>query len=55
LTWFIYIPVGVAIGIMFSSAYPESAQGINDALLPTVQSIGEKLKDILVDIVKDNV
>lgn len=55
MTWIIYIPVGITIGIMFSAAYPESAIAINDALLPTIQAIGEKIKEIAVDLIKENV
>ena len=55
MTWIIYIPVGITIGIMFSAAYPESSQAINDALLPTFLAIGEKIKEIVVDLIRENV
>ena len=31
------------IGIIFSVAFPEVAQTINDAIMPTIQSISEKM------------
>lgn len=35
--------IGVIIGILFSVAFPEVAQTINDAIMPSIQSIGEQL------------
>lgn len=32
---------GIIIGILFSVAFPEIAQTINDAVMPTIQSISE--------------
>ena len=33
--------VGIIVGILFSVAFPEIAQTINDAVMPTIQSISE--------------
>tara|TARA_B110000438_G_scaffold181905_1_gene173803 strand:- start:156 stop:302 length:147 start_codon:yes stop_codon:yes gene_type:complete len=35
--------IGIIIGIVFSVAFPEVAQTINDAIMPTIQSISEKM------------
>ncbi|HJM79033.1 MAG TPA: hypothetical protein QF656_00635 [Nitrosopumilus sp.] len=35
--------VGIIIGILFSVAFPEVAQTINDAMMPFIQSIIEQL------------
>ena len=35
--------VGILIGIIFSVAFPEVAQNVNDAIMPTIQSISEKI------------
>ena len=35
--------MGIIIGIVFSVAFPEVAQNINDAIMPTIQSISEKM------------
>jgi len=35
--------IGIIIGIIFSVAFPEVAQTINDAIMPTIQSISEKM------------
>tara|TARA_B100002049_G_C15943062_1_gene317200 strand:- start:264 stop:410 length:147 start_codon:yes stop_codon:yes gene_type:complete len=37
--------IGIIIGILFSVAFPEVAQTVNDALLPTIQSISEQVID----------
>ena len=37
--------MGLLIGIIFSVAFPEVAQTINDALMPVIQSISEKIID----------
>ncbi len=54
MSWIIYLPIGLVIGVMFSVAYPESAQGINDAVAPTVQSFSEsalsKVKDMALTV-----
>jgi len=31
--------IGIIIGIIFSVAFPEVAQTINDAIMPTIQSM----------------
>ena len=35
--------VGILIGIIFSVAFPEVAQTVNDAIMPTIQSISEHM------------
>tara|TARA_B110000014_G_C20085372_1_gene567579 strand:- start:757 stop:903 length:147 start_codon:yes stop_codon:yes gene_type:complete len=35
--------IGIFIGIIFSVAFPEVAQTVNDAIMPTIQSISEKI------------
>ena len=37
--------IGIIIGILFSVAFPEVAQTVNDALMPTIQSISEQVID----------
>ena len=37
--------VGIVIAIVFSVAFPEVAQTINDAIMPIIQSVSEKLVD----------
>jgi uncharacterized membrane protein (DUF106 family) len=37
--------MGIFIGIIFSVAFPEVAQTINDAMMPVIQSISEKMID----------
>ena len=39
----ISLVTGIIIGIVFSVAFPEVAQTINDAIMPTIQSISEKI------------
>ena len=49
MSWMIVLPAGVIIGILFSSAFPDMASGINEAVSPPLQSLGE----LLVDKIKD--
>ena len=35
--------MGIIVGIVFSVAFPEVAQTINDAIMPTAQSISEQI------------
>jgi len=35
--------IGIIIGILFSVAFPEVAQTVNDAIMPTIQSISEHM------------
>jgi hypothetical protein len=37
--------IGIFIGIIFSVAFPEVAQTINDAIMPIIQSLSEKFVD----------
>jgi hypothetical protein len=52
MSWIIHIPIGVAIGIMFSVAYPELAQSINDSIYPTISGLIETLKNMVFDSLK---
>ena len=40
------------IGIMFSVAYPEMAQSINDSIYPTISGLIETLKNMAIDSLK---
>ena len=35
--------VGIIVGILFSVAFPEVAQTINDVIMPTIQSVSEQM------------
>jgi|TARA_B100001105_G_scaffold165381_1_gene133067 small basic protein len=35
--------MGIIIGMLFSVAFPEVAQTVNDAIMPTIQSISEQM------------
>lgn len=37
--------VGILIGIIFSVAFPEVAQTVNDAIMPMIQSLSDKIVD----------
>jgi small basic protein len=39
--------MGIIIGMLFSVAFPEVAQTVNDAIMPTIQSIGEKMVNLM--------
>jgi len=39
--------IGIFIGIIFSVAFPEVAQTINDAMMPMIQSISDKIIDLI--------
>ena len=41
----ISLTMGIFIGIIFSVAFPEVAQTINDAIMPIIQSLNEKIVD----------
>ncbi|MDX1596060.1 MAG: hypothetical protein R3327_03890 [Nitrosopumilaceae archaeon] len=49
MSWIVVLPVGIIIGILFSSAYPEMASGINDVISPPIQAVGESLTDRIKD------
>ena len=51
-SWIIHIPIGAMIGIMFSVAYPELAQSINDSIYPTISGLIETLKNMVFDSLK---
>jgi len=55
MTWIIYTGIGIVVGIMFGIAYPDTAQILNDSLEPTLQSLGEKISDISIQILKDQI
>jgi len=52
MSWIIHIPIGVAIGIMFSVAYPEMAQSINDSIYPSLSYAVETLKNMGIEFLK---
>jgi hypothetical protein len=41
--------MGIIIGILFSVAFPEVAQTINDAIMPTIQSISEQMINWIIE------
>jgi len=51
MPWIITLPIGILIGVLFSVAFPSVAQGINDALYPTIVGIFDKSLEIGVDII----
>lgn len=51
MNWIITISVGFVGGIMFASAYPESAVAINNTLRPIVDTGMEVTIDILRTII----
>jgi hypothetical protein len=53
MSWIIHIPIGVAIGIMFSVAYPEMAQSINDSIYPSISYAVETLKNMGTEFLRD--
>lgn len=53
MSWIIHIPIGFTIGIMFSVAYPEMAQNINDSIYPTISYVVETLKNMSVEFLRD--
>ena len=53
MTWIIHIPIGFAIGIMFSVAYPEIAQSINDSIYPSISYAVETLKNMGIEFLKN--
>ena len=52
MSW-INIPIGITIGIMFSVAYPELAQNINDSIYPTISYAVETLKNMGMEFLRD--
>ena len=53
MSWIIHISIGITIGIMFSVAYPELAQNINDSIYPTISYVVETLKNMSVEFLRD--
>ena len=53
MTWIIHIPIGFTIGIMFSVAYPEMAQSINDSIYPSISYAVETLKNMGIEFLKN--
>lgn len=49
MSWIVVLSVGIILGILFSSAYPEMASGINDVMSPPIQAVGESLTDRIKD------
>jgi hypothetical protein len=55
MTWVIHVGIGLVGGIIFSVAYPELAQSVNDSLQPTIQIFGEKISEISIQILKEQI
>lgn len=55
MTWIIHVGIGLVGGIVFSVAYPELAQSVNDSLQPTIQAFGEKISEISIQILKEQI
>ena len=53
MTWIIYTVIGVIGGILFGVAEPETAQTINNSILPTLENIGYGIKNYGIEILKD--
>ena len=51
----IYIGIGIVGGIVFAVSYPDTATLINDSLMPTVSVIIDKVKEITIDIFKEEI
>ncbi len=51
MSWLIVLPIGIIIGILFSSAYPDMASAINETVFPPLQAAG----DILAERMKEGV
>ena len=54
MPWIITLPIGILIGILFSVAFPSVAQGINDALYPTIAGIFDKGLELGIEIVTNS-
>ena len=52
MTWIIHVGIGLVGGIIFSVAYPELAQSINDSIYPTISGLIETLKNMAIDSLK---
>ncbi len=55
MTWVIHVGIGLVGVIIFSVAYPELAQSVNDSLQPTIQMFGEKISEISIQILKEQI
>ena len=55
MTWIIYTGIGIVVGIMLGVAYPDTAQILNDSLEPTLRSFGEKINEMSIQILKDQI
>ncbi len=55
MTWIIHVGIGLVGGIVFSVAYPELAQSVNDSLQPTIQMFAEKVSEISIQILKEQI
>ena len=48
-------PIGVVAGVLFSGAFPETAQGINETLYPLAKTFGElaanKIKEVALTLI----
>jgi uncharacterized protein YggT (Ycf19 family) len=50
MNWIIYSVIGFVVGIMFSSAHPDTAVSINNALYPITDQILHAIKNYLLEI-----
>ena len=50
MSWLIILSVGIILGILFSSAYPDMASGINGAIAPPLDSLGHAFVDRIKDV-----
>ncbi len=55
MSWIVHVGIGLVGGIIFSVAYPELAQSVNDSLQPTIQMFGEKISEISIQILKEQI
>ncbi len=53
MSWIIHILMGFGVGIMFSVAYPEMAQSINDSIYPSISYAVETLKNMGTEFLRD--
>jgi len=52
MAWWLILPFGIIGGIIFAVGNPETADAINEAVLPTLQTIADKLKELAIDFIK---
>ncbi len=50
-----YLAIGGVGGILFAVTFPDVAQTIHDGIFPFLEGVAEKVKDIVIDLVKEEV